>query len=175
MLARVKYSALSWRAHAPTVKKKIMKKFLLLMLACAPALADDSLLTCRALKDAGARLACYDGLPVKPVAAQPAAAPVAAVAAVAAPTRKEQEQAFGLAAKPSPITQIESVIPGKFEGWGPNTQFTLANGQVWRVADDSSAVVYGNNLKVTLERGSFGTTFLIIEGTNRSPKVRRLQ
>ncbi len=152
-----------------------MKKFLLLMLVCAPALADDSLLTCRAIKEANARLACYDGLAIAPVATRPVATTMAAAPAVAAPTRKEQEQAFGLAAKPSPVTQIESVLPGKFEGWGPNTQFTLANGQVWRVADDSSAVVYGTNLKVTLERGSFGTTFMIIEGTNRSPKVKRLQ
>ncbi|MFL6657502.1 MAG: hypothetical protein ACJ8GW_05485 [Massilia sp.] len=152
-----------------------MKKFLLLMLVCAPVLADDSLLTCRAIKEANARLACYDGLAIAPVATRPVATTMAAAPAVAAPTRKEQEQAFGLAAKPSPVTQIESVLPGKFEGWGPNTQFTLANGQVWRVADDSSAVVYGTNLKVTLERGSFGTTFMIIEGTNRSPKVKRLQ
>lgn len=144
-----------------------MKTFFLLLLASGSALAADATLqTCRAIGDAGQRLACYDAL-----AALPAPAPVAAPA----PARQAAEQSFGLAPKKEAVVSIESTIPGKFDGWVPNQQITLANGQVWRVIDDSSAVVYGTNLKVTLERGLMGNTFLVIEGTNRSPRVKRLQ
>jgi hypothetical protein len=92
-----------------------------------------------------------------------------------APTRQQLEQSFGLEQKKAPIDSIESTIPGKFDGWEPNQQITLGNGQVWRVVDDSRGIVYGTNLKVKLERGTLGTMFLQIEGTNRSPKVKRLK
>lgn len=122
--------------------------------------ADATLQTCRAVNDAGQRLACYDAL-----AALPAPAPA----------RQAAEQSFGLAPKKEALAAIESAIPGKFDGWVPNQQITLANGQVWRVIDDSTGVVYGTNLKVTLERGLMGNTFLVIEGTKRAPGVRRLK
>ena len=155
----------------PSLTIDTMKKFLLLMLACGPAMADDAaILKCRTLAESTLRLACYDAVVIGP---GPSRAAPAAVAPVA--SRQAMEQSFGLTPKAAPIDSIESTIPGKFEGWGPNQQIRLANGQVWRVADDSSAIVYGTNLKVKLERGSFGTTFLVIEGSNRSPKVKRTQ
>jgi hypothetical protein len=51
----------------------------------------------------------------------------------------------------------------------------LANGQVWRIVDDSNAPVSGINLKVKVERNFIGTTFMVIEGTNTAPKVKRVK
>jgi hypothetical protein len=88
-------------------------------------------------------------------------------------------QDFGMeervaAAQALPNT-LESTIPGRFEGWGPNTRFRLANGQVWQVVDNCSAVVYRDNPKVVVRRGMMGGFFLEIEDSNRSPRVRRIQ
>ncbi|QJE02350.1 hypothetical protein HH212_21915 [Massilia forsythiae] len=137
---------------------------LLLCLSGAAAHADDAaMLACRALPAGAARLACYDAIPLDARAG--AAAPATA------------EQAFGMEAKRAvPPTSIDSTIDGNFAGWGPNTQFRLANGQVWRVSDGSSAdLPAAANPKVRIVRNLFGTMFLEIDGTNNSPKVRRIQ
>jgi hypothetical protein len=143
-----------------------------LLLAAGPALASDAaILQCRALTDAQARLACYDGIKL---GAQPAfaASPVAAPAASA-------QQNFGMEAvkrQEAEPASIESTIEGKFDGWDPGAQIRLANGQVWRVVDGSSAVLPGmKNPKVKVVRNLLGTMFLEIEGTNNSPKVRRVR
>ncbi len=80
---------------------------------------------CRAVRDAGARLACYDALPsnAPPVAVLPAAA---ANPAIPAPTND-----FGIEQQRVAATQVPSLdssIVGKFEGWGPRSRITLANG-----------------------------------------------
>jgi hypothetical protein len=152
-----------------------------LLLASNIALADDAgLLRCRAIRDSAARLACYDALEVPSVPqAQPAsragAQPVPAQPA-AQPAAQAPEQ-FGLEHRKQAATldAIESTIPGAFEGWRPKSNIRLANGQVWQVADDSSGVVYGSNPKVRVRRGALGAFYLEIEGTNRSPRVVRLQ
>ena len=159
------------------------KRFLLLLLASLPALADDAaLLRCRAIQNATARLACYDALPVPGGEGR---APAAPVAAPAAPPRVEprvpEPQAatqFGLERKANsaPLASIESTIPGNFEGWYPNSRIQLANGQVWQVADDTTRRVYTrSNPKVTIRRGMLGAFYLEIEGDNNSPRVRRVQ
>jgi hypothetical protein len=77
---------------------------------------------------------------------------------------------------PEEANHIDSTIVGRFDGWGPNARIKLANGQVWRVVDGSEAVLAPmDNPKVRVERNFFGTMFLKIEGTNNSPKVRRVQ
>ncbi|WP_296949609.1 hypothetical protein [uncultured Massilia sp.] len=144
------------------------------------ARADDAaILGCRKLADAGARLACYDAIPATAAvggiaAAAPAAAPVpAAAAAAAAP-----EQSFGLenVRRPEAPKRIESTLAGDFEGWGPNTRFTLANGQVWKVVDGSSETLPRvSKPKVRIVRNLFGTMFMEFDGINSSPKVRRVQ
>lgn len=138
------------------------------------ALADDAaILKCRALGETQARLACYDRIPV---GAQPAAASAAPIAAVPAATA---EQRFGLEQvkrKEVEPQSIESTIEGNFDGWEPGAQIRLANGQVWRVVDGSSAVLSPmKNPKVKVTRNMLGTLFLEIEGTNNSPKVRRVR
>jgi hypothetical protein len=123
-------------------------------------------------------------VPAAPAAAVPpaaVAAPVAPVAAAAPAPAASVEQNFGLSgyqlrqqAKEPDV--LESAIVGHIEGWGPNTRFNLANGQIWRVADDSQAsIIELDNPKVKLVRNSIGTIFLEIQGTNQSPRVRRVQ
>jgi hypothetical protein len=136
---------------------------LLLLFASSAALADNSaLLKCRALADTGARLACYDAIPVG------AAAPV-----------RNPEKDFGMEAikqREEQPAAIESTIAGTFDGWGPNSQIRLANGQVWRIIDGSEAVLPRmTNPKVRIERNLFGTLFLKVEGSNNSAKVRRIK
>lgn len=140
-----------------------MKKLLLLLLVSGPALADDAAIqTCRTMSDAGPRLACYDAIAL-------------GTSRPSQPTRQEMEKSFGLAEKKAALEAIESTIPGSFDGWGPNQQIALGNGQVWRVVDDSTGAVYGTDLKVRIERSAFGTTFMVIDGTTRSPKVKRVK
>jgi hypothetical protein len=134
---------------------------LALLGATGAALADDAaLLACRNLADGAARLACYDAIPA---GSRPAAAAA---------------QSFGLEQKKpeEPARSIESTIVGTVSGWGPATLFTLANGQVWKVVDSSSAdLAPVSNPSVKIVRNMFGTMFLEIEGTNASPKVRRVR
>jgi hypothetical protein len=163
------------------MKALIALPLLLAGQAALAAPADDSaILHCRSLSEAGARLACYDAIPV---ARAGAPAPVTHAAPVPAPALT-QEQSFGIEtikktevrAEPETPKFIESTIPGKFEGWGPNTQFKLANGQVWRVIDGSSAdLAPMQDPQVKIVRNLFGTLFLEIAGTNNSPKVRRVR
>lgn len=157
---------------------------LFLLFATGAALADDAaILQCRALPATAARLACYDAIPVGPAAASVAApaASVAAASAAPAAAAVTPEQRFGLgrvkpAAKADEPTSIESTIEGSFNGWGPNTRFKLANGQVWRVIDGSSAELGPvSNQQVKIVRNVFGTMFLEVAGSNNSAKVRRLQ
>lgn len=152
-----------------------MKAFLLLFLVSGTALADDNAMrACRSVTDTAARLTCYDRIELS---ATPAAAP----AALAAPALTPQ-QAFGLAPTamavqaPAKIDSIESTIVGPFAGWGPTTRFTLANGQIWRVVDGSEATLTPTtNQKVVIKRNFIGTLFMQVEGTNSSPKVRRVE
>jgi hypothetical protein len=71
---------------------------------------------------------------------------------------------------------IESTLLGRIDGWSAGTQFRLANGQIWRVADDSTgSITEVENPKVKITRNALGTMFLEIEGTSQAPRVRRLQ
>lgn len=157
-----------------------MKALFLLLFVSGAALADDAaMLQCRSLADVPSRVKCYDAIPLG--AAAPVAAAVAAPAAV--PTAQQREQSFGMetvkapkAAEPEENKSISSTIAGKFDGWSGNELIKLSNGQVWRIVDGSSAVLAPlTNPKVTVERNFIGTFFLKIEGTNNSPKVRRVQ
>lgn len=154
-----------------------------LVSAGVPVLAQDAALKrCRAIVDSGARLRCYDALPVTPTpeseaaaAAMPRAAPPLAGAAAATLPKAER---FGLEHKDQVKDELPTIathIPGRFEGWRPNSTIQLANGQVWQVVDDTSRYVYLDNPKVVVRRGMFGAFFLDIEGDNRSPRVRRVQ
>ena len=157
-----------------------MRTLVLLLFASTSALADDAgILRCRAIQESAARLACYDALVVPATAGKAAPAPSQATPAAQPASRAAQApEQFGLEhRKPEVVVDaIESTIPGSFDGWGPKANFRLANGQVWQVADDSSGSTRTvENPKVRIRRGALGAFYLEIEGTNRSPRVRRLQ
>jgi len=160
------------------MKRKTLPLFLLCASAAvtANAVADDAaILKCRALPAGAARLACYDAIPVGTPAVAPVAAAAPAVPAAVAEQRFGMEQVKPVAKADEP-TSIESTIDGNFSGWGPNTLFKLANGQVWRVADGSSAdLAPSSNQKVKIVRNLFGTMFLEVPGSNNSAKVRRVR
>lgn len=146
----------------------------LITFAMTDALAsDEALVRCRGIAENVARLACYDGIVIAPTQTGSASS---VSAANAAPPRTTAEQ-FGLQQKAAPneITAIESAIDGKLDGWQANTRIKLTNGQVWQVADDSSAFCNCDNKKVVVRRGPLGGYGLEIEGTNRSPRVKRVK
>ena len=162
-----------------------MKALLVLLAMSAPALADDrSLLHCRTIADVAGRVACYDAIPVAaagaptaPAVAAPAAvAPAPAPAAPAASPHAGFGQDMVAKRKAEAPSSIESTVVGRIEGWGPTTQFTLANGQVWRVVDGSSEW-FGEraNPKVVLSRNAIGTIFFEVDGARQPPRVRRIQ
>jgi hypothetical protein len=146
-----------------------MKAMLLLLSISSVALADDAaLLRCRGITDASARLACYDALVVQTPEEKTRQA------------EASQRERFGLGKlldkdKATEPEAIESTIPGHFEGWFPGASIRLANGQVWQVNDGSSGVHYIDNPKVRVRHGVFSAYYLEIEGTNRSPRVQRVQ
>lgn len=156
---------------------------LLLPLASSPALADDAgLLRCRAITDASARLACYDALvpsATTTTTATPATAtsPAAAMPGTTAQPTVAPQDRFGLesAAQRNEPDAIESSIAGRFLGWNAGADIRLANGQIWQIADGSSAYYSLDNPKVKVRRGLFGVFYLEIDGANRTPKVRRVQ
>jgi hypothetical protein len=165
-----------------------MRAVLLLLLVSTTALADDAgILRCRAITEATARLACYDALvvpapgaraaPGAPAAAAPQARPATAAPGSPQPSAGQTPDQFGLEDKTAParLDAIESSISGPFDGWDPNSRIRLANGQVWQVTDDSRAVLYLKDPKVRVRRGALGAFYLEIDGTNRSPKVKRVQ
>jgi hypothetical protein len=171
-----------------------MKKLYLLALTVVlpvlqpgAASADDAgLRQCRGIADSAKRLACYDALALPAVDAPPPAR--ADAAAKPAPPQQEAKpetkstgssllSLFGLEHKApkEQLDSIESTIPGHFEGWGPRSKITLANGQVWQVIEDHELYMNRDNPKVTIRRGALGVFYMDIEGDNRSPKVTRIR
>ena len=137
------------------------------LLASPAGAVESTLRHCRALADATVRLLCYDALPLD-AAAAPASVPTPAAAPPIAAT-------FGLQRADEAVLQVVSSIPGLFEGWRAGDRIRLANGQLWQVSDDSSAVYSLRDPKVTLRRAAMNTFVLDIEGARRWPRVRRLE
>ncbi|SHN44131.1 hypothetical protein SAMN05192549_12044 [Duganella sacchari] len=165
-----------------------MKALFALMLVSTAALADDAaLLKCRQLEDGPVRLACYNAIPANPMApatpvaaAATAARPAGAAAytTVPQPTPAEMAAMFGVEPemlKSVRLQTLETSIAGPFDGWVRGQRIRLANGQVWKVVDDTEDVVELMNPKVTVKRGLLGAIFLDIEGAHRNPKVQRVQ
>jgi hypothetical protein len=131
-----------------------MKNLLLFacgLLSAGAAFADDAaILACRAQADTARRLACYDAIPL---------------GAVSAPTRQETE-----------ASSIRSTIVGRFDGWGPRSIITLANGQVWKITDDSEAVMQPmQDPKVEISRGLLAGHYLQVQGYNNTARVKRVK
>jgi lipoprotein-anchoring transpeptidase ErfK/SrfK len=91
------------------------------------------------------------------------------------------EQNFGLRPavkkqKDAEPSSIRSTVVGRFDGWAPGTIITLANGQVWKVTDDTDAVLpIMQNPQVEITRGLIGAYFLQVEGHRNSARVARVK
>lgn len=136
---------------------------LLLLLTTSPVFADDAaILRCRALSDSSSRLACYDAISVPATGGTPL---------------QQTPNQFGLDHQTfnEQLQAIESRIEGRFDGWGPQDTIKLANGQLWQITDHSRRMLESINPKVRVRRGALGAYYLEIEGTNHSPRVRRVQ
>lgn len=167
------------------------KTLLALLLVPGFALADDAaILRCRVIADGTARLACYDAIVAVPSGgavksgASNTAIPPQQSGTSTSPARPQPSPAqqktdqFGLEQKlanKDQLDAIESHIPGSFEGWNSRSVIRLANGQAWQIADDSSRSHYVDNPKVRIRRGALGSFYLEIQGTNVSPRVKRVQ
>lgn len=135
-------------------------------LLCA---AGATVLSCRQIADAALRFKCYESIEV----AAPIPGPDQNV-----PSPQAEKEAFGLEQRrpqKSAPEFLESSIAGRFYGWDPNDKLQLANGQVWQIADDSRGALAAIDPKVRIRRGALGAFYLEIEGTNHSPRVKRLK
>ena len=159
-------------ASTPVVEPGVFWIAAVVLFTGGPALADGAaVLSCRQITDPPQRLICYDAMAV-PVSAIVAQTPLLA------PLPPPQAENFGLEVKTALVglpSTMESTVPGRFLGWGPNDKITLANGQVWQISDDSRGALVATDPKVTVRRGALGAFYLEIASTNRSPKVRRIQ
>ena len=83
----------------------------------------------------------------------------------------------GFETRSSPQGAVVSTVPGEFNGWqGAGTRFTLANGQVWQVADNGTRLrVKLTDPKVTIDQGMLNTWWLSVEGYNTRAKVKRIK
>ena len=125
---------------------------------------------------ASARLACYDALPLAAVGSPRLAPnPVALPTAVPATSSAQSVASFGLETPGEKLQEIRSHIPGLFDGWRAGDRIRLANGQVWRVVDDSRADYNLRDPQVTVRRGALGSYLLDIEGAKQLPRVRRVE
>lgn len=156
---------------------------MLALLAASPVLGatEASLSGCRAVPEAGARLACYDALPLPTVAPSATAGLASAAArdparpATAATTTAQAVASFGLEAAGEKLQEVRSHISGHFDGWRAGDRIRLANGQVWRVVNDSRADYSLRDPQVTVRRGALGSYLLDIEGAKQLPRVRRVE
>ena len=146
-----------------TFKLFTLSASLLILQMPAHAVTPEQLAKCRAINDNNARLACYD------------AAIDGNQPAIKAAQKKQDEAAFGLVnGGQAVVDEIETRIDGVLDGWDPGQRIKLANGQVWKVVDDSKEVRIVTNPKVKIRRGALGAIYLEIEGITRSPKVVRV-
>lgn len=142
------------------------------------------LLACRALTDAGARLACFDReiASIDPhtvggVGASPSAA------GVPAPDPKQQ---FGLperaivtheiasGARAADAAKIEAHVVRIASAANGHAVFSLDNDQVWRQLASSGELLIKPGDAVTISRGTLGS-FWLATGTGRGCKVSRLR
>ena len=118
---------------------------------------------CTKVGDPAERLHCFDAAAAR---AQQSPAPSA--------------ESFGK--PPPPAAELDKITaPVRELSRTPRGQaiFVLDNGQTWRQLDADDVRVMdpapGRGMRVTIERGAFGSYNLVIEGRNGVIKVRRVQ
>src|SRR5690242_19595201 len=122
----------------------------------------DQISQCASIADSAERLQCFDR-----------AAPAAKGALV------PKAADFGKPVAPPPeVAQVVAVVTQLSKTVHGRALFVLDNGQTWRQLDGDDVQVpeppSGTALKVTIERGLFGSYHLMIEGRNGLVRVRRV-
>ena len=148
---------------------------------------NDAMKECASIKRDLKRLACFDRLSgnvtdyaVEAMTSTQKARQATSVAdasrTVAEPTISTPADEFGLEAKSAAdeIDSITSTIPGEFAGLRKDDEFTLANGQTWKVIDSSSIFKRTTNPRVVITRGVFGSYRIKVDNLNKTLKVRRI-
>ncbi len=155
---------------------------------------NSELTKCAAISHDLQRLACYDALSGMPSSSHVEALNKKSSAATAnksndniAVAHSQNSSAnnvqstqstneFGLKKKSGEIESITSFIPGKFKGWKNGDEFTLANGQVWKIKDSNGELYHlATNPKVTISKGMFSSFRIKMEGVNKSARVQRVK
>jgi hypothetical protein len=136
---------------------------------------------CRIIAEAAARLACYDAIALPGIGSRagwgapvaPSTAPTAGPTGTAAPAAG----GFGFEGKLPEGTadRLDSRIQGRVQEFGNGTRFTLDNGQVWQIVDDTTGFYDLQNPPVRIERAVLGSFMMTIEGVNQRRRVRRIR
>jgi hypothetical protein len=171
------------------------KTVLCVLLACAtgaavaqvPAGVDPAAVQrCRIIAESAARLACYDAIALPGLGSRAGwGAPVAAPAGGVAPPAGAAGPAaaapaaggFGFEGRLPEGTPdaLSSRIVGAVRDFGNGTRFTLDNGQIWQIVDNTSGFYDLQNPPVRIERAVLGSFLMTIEGVNQRPRVRRVR
>ena len=138
-----------------------LSRLLVIWLIAMPAMAQNTLESCRKLSDPAARFACYEALPLPPP-------PASTAASRNSRTELSETPRVGEAT-------VESTVPSNFSGWGPNEAIALENGQVWQVVDGSSYATRPGKRTASVQRGMLGAYFLNVDGVALAPRVRRIK
>lgn len=72
-------------------------------------------------------------------------------------------------------SRIDSMIKGRFNGWSGSTEFTLANGQVWRQMQRGYFSGTATDPKVRLNRKPGAAYEMQVEGFNAKVEVIRIR
>ncbi len=168
--------------------------FLPLSVINAETSLNSELTRCAAIKRDLQRLACYDSLSGMAVTSPEEALSKKSRASIANKSNDniaagqgqnsstaqiqstQSSNEFGLKKKSGEIESISSYIPGEFKGWKNGDEFTLANGQVWKIKDSNGELYHlATNPKVTISKGMFSSFRIKMEGVNKSARVQRVK
>jgi hypothetical protein len=125
---------------------------------------DDAILRLPRNHEASARLACYDAIVVQTSEEKARQTEVSSTRTI----RLEAQD------KSAPEA-IESTIPGHFDGWPPARALLSPTARSGGSATAAPASTTSTIRKSGSAAAIFGVFYLEIEGTNRSPRVVRVQ
>lgn len=84
---------------------------------------------------------------------------------------------FGLQKKTLELggESMTATASGSFGFWEPGQRIELANGQVWRITNDTGVYYKVDNPQVTIRKGLFSAFYLHIDGLSKALKVERIR
>ena len=82
---------------------------------------------------------------------------------------------FGLKDTADDSESLHTTIQGQFTGWKKGDKITLANGQVWKIADGGTFHYKATNPSVIIKRGMFGSFRMSVDGLNKTARVVRIK